>query len=85
MSGGNKSTLPTAKVSEIKILQCKKGHVWEAANDSIALSFLTPFVEGVERKVIADTGPLCPYCICDFLRVNCGGFPANTKKSEGSQ
>lgn len=55
--------------------RCPKGHEWEVTGDdfmTVTLSFRGGFAEGYRKKV--DSGPLCPFCICDYLRQN---FPTS--------
>jgi hypothetical protein len=57
---------------------CKKGHVFRSvAGVSLSLTFTVAGVppEDSLPKTVG-TGPLCPYCLADFLKDACGAFPA---------
>jgi hypothetical protein len=52
-----------------KKMRCRQGHAWaEDALDSIKVSFfgVDPVTES--HVLLVDSGPLCPFCMCDDLK-----------------
>lgn len=62
----------------LKIYECRQGHSWEATEDSFSFAFYKPWKpedeEGSDpkRAILAESGPLCPICVCESMKAQFG-------------